>query len=186
MTLPIKISFDFDTQISIVNQAFAIFKSNILQHSHPLIVTFKDKDYTIDVQISDKVIALTFNNETKTILTQGMYVDFYECANDIRRWFISRCSTTEELKTQSNYSVLSFVHGLLIDSDLMFSYAQDKNQLMIYSDAELPTVFNVTQDYTGYSLIKDNTDKGFHVGYQMMTGETSSSEFVKWIQVQIT
>jgi uncharacterized protein (DUF427 family) len=186
MTLPNKISFDFDTQISIVNQAFAIFKSNILQHSHPLIVTFKDKDYTIDVQISDKVIALTFNNETKTILTQGMYVDFYECANDIRRWFISRCSTTEELKTQSNYSVLSFVHGLLIDSDLMFSYAQDKNQLMIYSDAKLPTVFNVTQDYTGYSLIKDNTDKGFHVGYQMMTGEISSSEFVKWIQVQIT
>jgi hypothetical protein len=177
---------EHSTPIAIINQAFAIFQSNVVTESGALLVTYGDKTYSLEVHFGNHLFAITLNGETKTIIQEGMYVDFYEVANDIKRWFESRVISPENLDKLKNYDIHNFIHNMYVDSGLVFLNDRNLNQLVIFTeDAINPVEFLIQQDYTGYNIYHEPTQKLFHIGYQMITGELESHSVKEWLDEQL-
>jgi hypothetical protein len=177
---------EHSTPIAIINQAFAIFQSNVVTDSGALLVTYDGKTYSLEVHFGNHLFAITLNGETKTIIQEGMYVDFYEVANDIERWFESRVIAPENLDKLMNYDIHNFILNMYEDSGLVFINDRNLNQLVVFKeDAINPVVFLIQQDYTGYHIYHESCQKLFHIGYQMLTGEVESHSVRVWLDEQL-
>ncbi len=105
---------EHNTPIAIVNQAFASFQSSIVNGSQNMLVNHNGKTYSIEVFFGTVGFNLHFDSEIKTILMQGLYIDFNEISNDIKRWFIAKVSSDSERLLLGVYDIHSYFRSITI------------------------------------------------------------------------
>jgi hypothetical protein len=177
---------EHSTPIAIVNQAFASFQSNIVTDSQTILVNYNNKTYKVEVFFGKHGFTLDFNGETKIILQEGMYVDFYEVANDIRRWFVARVSTQAQLAEMTNYDIQSYFKNLYQDTSIIVVDNRNLDLLVMKAPgADHPEAFIIVQDYTGYKLFHPPTELTCYIGYQMITGEKPSTDVIAWMDERL-
>jgi hypothetical protein len=173
---------EHSTPIAIVNQAFALFQSNIVTETQTILANYNQKTYKVEVFFGKHGFTLELNGECKIILQEGMYVDFYEVANDIRRWFVARVSTPEQLANLANYDIQSYFKNLYQDTKVKVVDNRNLDLLVIMApNASKPEAFIIVQDYTGYKLFHPPTELTCYIGYQMITGEKPSTDVIAWM-----